>query len=287
MAGVQTVKRRVTNVSGGPLTVSSSVTGMAGFTVAVLPSSLTLGKGETKEFTVRFTRTTAALNSYTGGQLRWTGGGYTVRSPIVVRPVALAAPTQVSGSYSVTFGYSGPFTATARGLIPAAVTPGTVAQDPDQTFDPTDAVGNTLVEVQIPAGSTYARFSLFDADVAPGSDIDLYVFGPAGAFVAGSGNGGSNEEVNVLNPAPGTYYVFMHGWGLPTGTSPFKLHAWALGLMPAGNMTVLAPTTATIGGTGAINLSFSGLTPGLKYLGSVAYDGIAGLPAPTIVRVDP
>jgi len=52
-------------------------------------------------------------------------------------------------------------------------------------------------------------------------------------------------------------------------------------------MTVNAPTTATTGGTGTINLSFSGLTAGTKYLGSVAYSGIANLPNPTIVRVDP
>jgi len=38
MAGVQTVKRKVTNV--GPAgTYSASVTGMAGFTVVVSPSS--------------------------------------------------------------------------------------------------------------------------------------------------------------------------------------------------------------------------------------------------------
>ena len=39
-------------------------------------------------------------------------------------------------------------------------------------------------------------------------------------------------------------------------------------------MTVAAPTTATIGGTGAINLTFSGLTAATKYLGSVAYGGV-------------
>jgi subtilisin family serine protease len=286
MAGVQTIKRRVTNVSGGPLTVNAALTGMAGFNVVVSPSTLALARGQSAEFTVSFTRTTAALNAYTGGQLTWTGGDYSVRSPIVVRPVALAAPTEVSGSYRVTFGYTGPFTASARGLVPAAVTPGTVVQDPDQTFDPNDAVGNTLVEVQVPAGTTYARFSLFDADVAPGSDVDLYVFGPTGAFVAGSGNGGSDEEVNVLNPAPGTYYVFMHGWGLPTGTSTFKLHAWALGSTAAGNMTVTAPAAAETGMTGEISISTSGLAAGTKYLGSVAYDGAAGMPNPTIVRVD-
>jgi len=55
----------------------------------------------------------------------------------------------------------------------------------------------------------------------------------------------------------------------------------------AGNMTVTAPNAATTGGTGTINLNFSGLTPGVKYLGSVAYSGTTGIPDPTIVRVDP
>ena len=55
----------------------------------------------------------------------------------------------------------------------------------------------------------------------------------------------------------------------------------------AGNMTVAAPASAVFGTTGAINLSFNGLATGTKYLGSVAYSGAAGMPNPTIVRVDP
>jgi hypothetical protein len=51
-------------------------------------------------------------------------------------------------------------------------------------------------------------------------------------------------------------------------------------------MTVSAPAAATIGGTGTISLTFSGLSAGIKYLGSVAYSGAAGMPNPTIVRVD-
>ena len=71
-----------------------------------------------------------------GGQITWTGGnGERVRIPVVVRPVALTAPPSVTSngraiSYTVTFGYDGPFTATARGLVPATVTPGSVADDP-------------------------------------------------------------------------------------------------------------------------------------------------------------
>jgi hypothetical protein len=52
-------------------------------------------------------------------------------------------------------------------------------------------------------------------------------------------------------------------------------------------MSVSAPSAATIGGTGTINLSFSGLTAGTKYLGSVVYGGASGMPSPTIVSVNP
>jgi hypothetical protein len=139
-----------------------------------------------------------------------------------------------------------------------------------------------LIPVAVPAGTTYARFSLFDADVNAGSDIDMCVFSGT-TLVGSSGSGTSAEEVNLSSPAAGTYTVVVQGWGV-VGSSPFKLHTWLLGSTAAGNMTVSAPASA-VQGPGTITLAFSGLTSG-KYLGSVAYSGIAGLPAPTIVRVD-
>jgi hypothetical protein len=288
LAGIETVKRTVTNVSGQVLTVNAAVTGVTGVNVVVSPTSLTLNPGESKSFTVTFTTATTALNAYAGGYLTWIGGGYSVRSPIVVRPVALAAPTQVSDSYSVTFGYNGPFTATGRGLVPAEVTAGTVADDPTDSTCSLASPNAQLIPVSIPAGSTYTRFSLFDADVAPGSDLDLCVF-QGTTLVGSSGSGTSAEEVNFTfaspTAAPLGLTVVVQGWGV-VGTTPFKLHAWYLGATSAGNMTVTAPPTATIGGTGTITLAFSGLSAGTKYLGSVAYAGAAGMPNPTIVRVD-
>jgi subtilisin family serine protease len=285
LAGTQAVTRSVTNVGSGAATYTASFTGMDGFSVVVTPASLTLAKGATASFTVNFTRTTAALNAYAGGQLTWTDGIHNVRIPMVVRPVALAAPTQVSGSYNVTFGYTGPFTAEARGLVPAAITAGVVADDPTDGSCSLTSPNAQLISAVVPAGTTYARFSLFDADVNPGSDIDLCVFSGT-TLVGSSGGGTSAEEVNLVNPAAATYTVVVHGWGV-VGSSPFKLHTWLLGSTAAGNMTVTAPAAANIGGTGAIDLSFSGLTTGTKYLGSVVYGGVAGLPNPTIVRVDP
>jgi subtilisin family serine protease len=290
LAGTQTVTRKLTNVSGGPLTLESSIS-MPGFTVTVSPATLTLARGETKPFSVTFARTTATLNAYAGGQLRWTGGGYVVRSPVVARPVALAAPAAVtasgaSASYPVTFGYAGAFTATPRGLVAAALTPGVVADDPTDGACSLSAPNAQLIPVTVPAGTTYARFALFDADVDAGADIDLCVANSAGTIVGSSGSGTSAEEVNLVNPAAGNYTVVVQGWGV-VGSSPFTLNTWLLGSADAGNMSVTAPAAAVVGATGTISLGFSGLNAGTKYLGSVAYGGAAGMPNPTIITINP
>jgi subtilisin family serine protease len=289
LAGTQTVTRTVTNVSDKQLTVDASVTGLAGFTSVVTPASLTLAPGEATSFTVTITRTSATLNAFAGGQLTWTGGGYAVRIPLVVRPVALAAPAEVVAaptgtSYDVRFGYDGPFTATPRGLVPAALTSGTVADDPTDGPCSLTAPNAQLIPVAVPPGTTYARFALFDADVNAGSDLDLCVF-RGSALVGSSGSGTSAEEVNLLDPVAASYTVVVQGWGV-VGTTPFVLHTWLLDSAAAGNMVATAPATAALGTTGSVALSFAGLAAGTKYLGTVVYGGASGMPNPTVVRVD-
>ena len=291
LAGTQTVKRKLTNVSGGVLTLTPAVT-LPGFTVTVSPSSLTLNPGQTKPFEVTFLRTSAAANAYIGGQLTWTGGENPIRSPIVVRPVALAAPASVAStgepvSYDVTFGYDGPFTATARGLVLPTVTDGVVADDPTDSTCSLSSPNAQKIPVVIPAGTTYARYALFDADVNPGSDLDLCVF--QGTALAGSsGSGTSAEQVNFTfaNPTGGAIAltVVVQGWGV-VGSTPFKLHEWYIGAGPVGNMTVTAPATATTGATGTITVTPAADLPAGMWLGSVVYGGSAGLPSPTIVSV--
>ncbi|HEX6056512.1 MAG TPA: S8 family serine peptidase, partial [Intrasporangium sp.] len=242
LAGVQTVTRKVTNVGDAPATYRSSVSGLAGLTAEVSPSSITVAPGESATFTVKFTRTSGALNAYAGGQLTWTDGTHSVRSPIVIQPVALAAPAQVTAdpagsSYDVTFGYSGDFAAEARGLLKSTESAGSVADDPTDNF--TTAPASSLEEFPfaVPAGTTYLRFSLFGAS-DPDDDLDLYLKDPSGALVALSGNSGSVEEVNQVNPAAGTWTLVVHGWGVIQATSEFTLHSWILGAADAGNMTV-------------------------------------------------
>jgi hypothetical protein len=288
MAGTQTVTRKVTNVESTAATYTVSTTGLVGIDAVVSPSSLTINPGATATFTVAFTRTTATLNTYAGGQLTWTDGTHNVRIPLVIKPVALAAPAEVSGtggaiSYNVKFGYTGAFTAAARGLIPAQTFSGSVSTDADGTFHPVLGPEAVKFDVVVPAGTTYARFSLFDATTSPASDLDLYVYNGT-AQVGVSGGGTADEEVDLLNPTAGTYTVWVHGFA--TGNpSTFTMFAWTLGSADAGNMTVTAPASATLGATGSIDLAFSGLAPATRYLGSVAYSGVAGMPNPTIVRV--
>jgi hypothetical protein len=160
-----------------------------------------------------------------------------------------------------------------------------VSDDPADSFSPTGQ-GVVAIPVTIAAGATFARFELFDADAAPGSDLDLYVYRGT-TRVGSSGGGTAAEQVNLLNPAAGAYTVYVHGFATAGGTpSPFKLYTWLLDSSAAGNMTVSAPASATTGSTGTINLTFSGLSGGTKYLGSVAYTGDASATSPTIVRVD-
>jgi len=295
LLGNQTVKRSVTNVGQGTATYTASSTVLTGMDTVISPNSLTIPPGQTKSFNVTFTRNSATFNAYTGAQLTWTDGTHNVRIPMVIRPLALAAPAQVSGTgapinYAVRFGYTGTFTATGRGLVPASTNAGTVVDDPADSFSPTGNGVTRIPGFMIPAGTTFARFSLFDSNVTPPSDIDLYVYrvnnDGTETLVGSSGGSTSNEEVNLVNPAAAQYVVYVHGFNV-SGTASFTLFSWVLGSTSAGNMTVTAPTAATVGASGTINLTFTGLASGTKYLGSVAYSGTSSLPNPTIVRVDP
>ncbi len=292
LAGTQTVSRTVENLYGATSHYEVSIEGLDGIDVAVKPAELILNPGESADFEVTFTTTTATLNTYAGGFLTWSDEhGHVVRIPMVVKPVALAAPVEIFGtgdplSFDVTFGYSGDFSATARGLIPATTFTDTVLDDPTDEFDP-EGPGVMKYDIAVPAGTSYFRAALFDDYTDGADDLDLYVYRGT-TLVGSSGSGTSAEVVNLINPMAATYTVCVHGWGTDGPDAVYTLFTWVLGTADAGNMAVTAPTTAVIGENGTIELTFSGLAAGTKYLGSIAYtDGVTALPLnPTIVRID-
>ena len=110
------------------------------------------------------------------------------------------------------FGYTGAFTAAPYGLVAATIESRTVLDDPTDGSCSLTAPNAQLHPVVVAAGTTYARFSLFDEFTDGDDDIDLCVYRGT-TLVGSSGSGTSAEEVSVVNPTAGNYTVVVHGWG--------------------------------------------------------------------------
>ena len=152
-------------------TYTASVTGMAGFNVAVSPGVAHACAGATRQtFTVhvhahhghaeRLHRRAADLDAT---------ARTTVRIPIVVRPVALAAPAQVSGLVQRDVRLHRRVHRHAARAGPGRCDCRHGRDDPTDSTCSLTSPNAQLISVAVPAGTTYARFSLFDADVNAGS----------------------------------------------------------------------------------------------------------------------
>lgn len=287
LVGAQTVKRTVTNVSKTAATYSASASGPVGINVTVTPNNFTLNPGGKQVLAIEFATTPAALNGYQFGNLTLSGGPNPVRIPLVIRTAPIAVPASalgsgVSGSTTFNVKVGGTtYTPSMVGLAEATKTAGTVADDPTDNF----VVGGPGITVHtfiIPAGTTYARFSLFDEYTDGADDIDLYVYRGA-TQVGGSGSGTSAEEVNLVNPPADTYTVYVHGWQTDGPDANYTLFSWIVGSTDAGNATVTGPGSVVPGGIYPVTVNWSGLSAGTKYLGYVLHTPTA---ARTVVRVD-
>ncbi|MGB8360161.1 MAG: S8 family serine peptidase [Acidimicrobiia bacterium] len=291
LAGSQTVTRTVTSVASRTLRYRVSVHEPAGYDVKVEPSSFRIRPGESVSYTVTFTNESAPIGEWRTGSLEWRSGDYDVYSPIAVNAALFDAPDEVettgvdgSASFDVTFGYTGAYAAEAHGLEPAMVTTDAVAQDPDQNFDPDDGFSNAYTFDL--AGAAYFRVAVPPIPDDPDVDIDVYVYDPTGAPAGSSTLGGTDEEVNFVNPADGTWTVYVHGWQTVDGSADFTMYAWQISATPGGNMTVTAPTSATLGGVEPIVVDWTGAAAGGWHLGAVSHSGDAGPMGLTIINVD-
>jgi hypothetical protein len=284
--GTLTMTRTVTNVGGATATYNVVEAQVPGYTVAVTPSSLVLGADQKANFTVKLTRTTAPLGSWTYGSLVWSDGVHTVRSPLTARGTALAAPGSVTseattGSKVMTIGtgISGTISHVKSGVLPAVQEAGVVGESGTDSaiyLAACRAGGGAGVKVHnfdIAAGTLAARWSLFDSDTGGGaeSDLDLIVVKPDSS-VSTSGNGGSNERVHLDYPAAGSYRVCVIGYQPVNGSASYKLSSWLLAPGAShGDFKVLMPTTAFIGKTMSVTMSWKSLASGLRHLGAVSF----------------
>jgi subtilisin family serine protease len=280
IAGTETIDRRVRNVGTRTATYSAS-TSLAGFDVTVTPSTLTLGPDEVGEFTVTLSRTDAPLGQWAKGALTWSDGTHAVRSPIAVRPVAIAAPEEVhadaseSGSqdFDITPGFTGSLTSSVSGLVGVTPAADSVTTGPFDITAPAPDADTKKVTVSVPAGTRVARFSLdSDDDTA---DLDLFVYAAGtNTLVDLSASGSADEQVTLLDPAAGSYDVYVNGFATPGGSTSYHLSNFVVGPDDLGNASVAPSPTSAVSGTPlTLTASWSGLDPTKRYLGVISYAG--------------
>lgn len=299
VAGPTTVTRTVTNILGKNLELRPVVEAPAGFDVTIEPRMLILHKGETASYTATFTPVTAIAGEWEFGSLTWTEvskgskkGGVAAYSPIAVKAAAFVAPPVVNGtgtdgatSFDVSFGYTGEYTAAEHGLVPATLEERNVLQDPDQAFDPNDGFSN-IHEFET-SGDAFLKISLPPEATEPDADLDIFLFDPDGNFHSQSTNGGTDELLEVVLPADGTWTLYVQGWAAPGGDSDYTVSSWIVSATPGGSLSIdAAPTSATLGTTETITVSWTGLTSGTQYLGAVSHADAGGLLGLTLVEVD-
>jgi hypothetical protein len=286
LAGPQTVTREVTSTKAGTFTATAAV---AGVDVVVEPSTLTFGAaGETKSFTVTFTKGAAEAEAWATGSLTWTSGATSVRSPIAVFPVTADAPASVEGSgadgsvdVEITPGVSGELDLNLAGLAKEEV-----LVDGDETTGAADE-GYSYYVVEVEEGADLARFALDSSDDA-GSDLDLSVYRVVSAddwrFYESwsSASASADESVQIVAPTAGVYLVEAHVYSF---TAPFTWQATSAVAYPAGEGSLTAtpnPLPVTESVPTQYTLSWSGLEAG-SYVGVVRY-GDSGVR--TVLSVD-
>ena len=313
LLGSQTVRRTVTNVASRRGTYTASVVGPHGYHVTVNPSTLSIRPGESATFEVTIENASAPAGEWRFGRLDWSDGdgGHLVRIPLAVSAQALVAPTSVAGTgaegtaaFDVSFGYTGAYTAAAHGLVEPFLTPYAVENDPNHSFDFSFEPDEPLLYLaELPEGTQYVQWSTFNQyNDQPDHDLDMYVFYCPGfdcTQVGGSFGLTADESVGLIQPATNgvaadpndaddPYAVFIHGFNTVGGaTANGFLFDWTV-VDAEGNLTVTGPTSATLGATGTVNLTWTGLTtgPGEKQVGAVSHSDASGIRDLTIVNIE-
>jgi|APLak6261693694_1056211.scaffolds.fasta_scaffold00770_3 hypothetical protein len=297
-----TVTRRVTNVSASAATYTATAS-VPGFTTVVTPNTLSLNPGETKSFTVKLTGNGAAVNAWQFGSLIWTDGSHVVRSPIQARvgkaitaPASLTANT-ASGNKLITLktGFTGRMGSAVGGLSPVTMGDAVTLAEGGKSSAQLKAACQAGVDlpdvkvynVAVPANTVVFRAALRQADVSGAEDDnDLGILTPSGAW-GYSGNGGSDEAVQITAPAAGNYRVCVAAWG-GSNAMTHRLSSWVVKVGDTGgNFRAMLPSTVYANSTATVGLSWSGLAPSGRYLGGVQFKDLSGaVQATTVVRVE-
>ena len=217
------------------------------------------------------------------------------------------APLEVHGrgpsgslTFDVEFGYSGDYALTVHGLALPDVATASVANDPlrNYVFEPdTAALPPSVRRFRFDAADdlVYLRVSLFDSETDGDDDLDLYVYYCPGqrlcSLVGVSGENSSDEQLDVLFPDAGEYFVDVHGFRTDDNAggpgANFSLFVWTLGQDDdRGNLSVVAPAAAVAASSAGLRLSWQ-LDEAGRWLGGLTHADGDGPLEFTAVTIDP
>lgn len=274
LTGSQTVHRQVTSREAGSWT--PTVAGMVGITTAVSPSTLTFtAAGQTRDFTITYTRTTAGYDVFATGYLSWTASsGKVARLPMAVRPtgglertVGELAGTAASGTVSIEARSSTPLTVVTK---PSALAVGVpLAAGSANAGDFVD------YPVTITDVAKFARFSLKGVGHnAASDDLELSLWRKSGSdltIAATAPPGGVSKNLDLFALPVGEYILRVRVSPL---SGPVSWTAKQFVSSPASSpsLTVDRPSidlAANVSQT--VTVGWSGLAAGTDYLGIVDF----------------
>ena len=162
------------------------------------------------------------------------------------------------------------------------MTQANVKQDANQDFDPADvATGGANLHTFTLTDAAHFRVAIPPEATEVNADLDVYVYGPDGALAATSTAGGTDEHIDIDDPADGAWKVYVHGWQTIGTDSDYTMWSWVVPNATGGSLTInSAPASAVTGATGTVTVGWTGLETGLIadwYLGAVSHTGPSGL----------
>lgn len=102
-----------------------------------------------------------------------------------------------------------------------------------------------------------------------------------------SGGGTAEEVITLNNPTAGNYELYANLFAIASDTTlTVMTNYWTVGTVPARNFTATpASQSVSIGSTATVTLNWTGLTAGLRYLGTVVFNDGTSTIGRTVVTV--
>jgi len=311
----KTITRTVTNMTNdagvysvvvnAPQGINATVKTFDSAGVETPSSSLEVDANGKASYAIEFTKGTGFVpDEFAFGEVVLTGSdGTVVRSPIAIKATAdvkVVVPESASvtlkrgrASIPVEMLFSGRVSMDYAGLELPSLFEGVALEDPDQSFDFQEGL-STAWFPYVFEGTKVLRINLLDSLVsAPGTDLDLYVYRCIDfscAQVGSSLNGGSDEEVLIVNPEPASpadgegafYIIFTHAYSTAGNAEvSFSQPSWFVDSTAGTRMSM--STRAVKGRFNSLRISTSGTVSGGLYMGGVTFYNDEGVAEGTTV----